>query len=137
MKMPEEEWDWVISVNLKGCFLCSQAVAREMVKARNGGRIVNIASIAAQVAIMDQVHYLASKAGIYMLTRGVALELALSRINVNAIAPATTQTEMTRARFEDPKQLEWVLENIPLDRPISQSIMRTPPCSWFRQILIL
>ncbi len=116
LQISEEEWDRVISVNLKGSFLCAQAVAREMVKAQNGGKIVNIASIAAQVAIMDQVHYLASKAGVYMLTRGMALELAPDKINVNAIGPATIQTEMTRARFEDAKQLEWVLGNIPLGR---------------------
>ena len=52
-----------------------------------------------------------------MLTQGMALELAPYRINVNAVGPATTETEMTKERFADPKQLNWVLENIPLGRP--------------------
>ncbi len=116
LELLEGDWDFVININLKGPYLCSQAVAREMVKAGKGGKIVNMASIAAMVAIVGQVPYEASKAGLCMLTRGMALELAPYKINVNAIAPATTQTEMTKFRFEDPKQLGWVLGNIPLGR---------------------
>ena len=87
-----------------------------MVKAGRGGKIVNMASVAGKVAIMNQVSYLASKGGLHMLTRGMALELAPYKINVNAVAPATTETEMTKERFQDPKQLQWVLGNIPLGR---------------------
>jgi NAD(P)-dependent dehydrogenase (short-subunit alcohol dehydrogenase family) len=116
LEQSEEDWDAVIQINLKGPFLCSQAVAREMVRAGKGGKIVNMASVAGIVAVAGQTPYEASKAGLSMLTRGMALELASHKINVNAIAPATTQTEMTRFRFEDPKQLAWVIGNIPLGR---------------------
>ncbi len=116
LEIPEKEWDWILAVNLKGPFLCSQMVAQEMVKAKKKGKIVNIASISAEVAIANQVHYSASKAGVYMLTRGMALELAPYGINVNSVAPGPIQTAITKDRFEDPKQLEWLVGNIPLGR---------------------
>jgi glucose 1-dehydrogenase len=116
LEIPEREWDWILAINLKGPFLCSQMVAQEMVKAKRKGKIVNIASISAEVAIANQVHYSASKAGVYMLTRGMALELAPYGINVNSVAPGPIQTAITKDRFEDPKQLEWLVGNIPLGR---------------------
>ena len=73
LDIPEKEWDWIMSVDLKGPFLCSQRVAREFVKTKRKGKIVNIASIAAEVAIANQAHYSAAKAGVFMLTRAIAL----------------------------------------------------------------
>ena len=116
LDISEEEWDWILDVNLKGSFLCSQRVAREMVRAKKKGKIVNIASIAAEAAIANQAHYSAAKAGVYMLTRAMALELAPYGINVNSVGPGPIQTAITRDRFEDPKQLEWLVGNIPLGR---------------------
>lgn len=116
LAISEDEWDWMLNVNLKGPFLCSQMVTREMVKAGKKGKIINICSITAEVAIADQVHYSASKAGVYMLTRSMALELAPYGINVNAVGPGPIRTTITRDRMEDPKQLEWLVGNIPLGR---------------------
>jgi NAD(P)-dependent dehydrogenase (short-subunit alcohol dehydrogenase family) len=116
LDIPEKDWDWMLDINLKGSFLCSKMVAREMVKAKKRGKIVNIASIAAEAAIASQVHYSASKAGVYMLTKGMALELAPYGINVNSVGPGPIQTAILRYRLEDPKQLKLLIRNIPLGR---------------------
>jgi len=88
MDIKEENWDKVLSVNLKSVYLCSQAAAREM---KNGGRIVNISSIASLIGYQGLTHYCASKGGINGLTRALALELA-PKIRVNAIAPGAIDT---------------------------------------------
>lgn len=137
LDISEEEWDWVLNINSKGVFLCSQMVAREMIKVGRKGKIVNISSINAEVASANMVHYCASKGGVYMLTRSMALELAPYGINVNAIAPGPVKTELTKERFEDPKQLEWLLGNVPLGRVGQPSeianavIFLSGPCSDF------
>ena len=89
------DWDRVVDTNLKGAFLCSQAVAPLMLK--KGGRIINIASISglAQPSGMASVSYVASKAGLIGLTRAMALHLG-PKVNVNAVAPGTVETEMTK-----------------------------------------
>ena len=89
------DWDRVLDTNLKGAFLCSQAVAPLMLK--KGGRIINIASISglAQPSGMASVSYVASKAGLIGLTRAMALHLG-PKVNVNAVAPGTVETEMTK-----------------------------------------
>jgi len=89
------DWDRVVDTNLKGAFLCSQAVAPLMLK--KGGRIINIASISglAQPSGMASVSYVASKAGMIGLTRAMALHLG-PKVNVNAVAPGTVETEMTK-----------------------------------------
>jgi 3-oxoacyl-[acyl-carrier protein] reductase len=88
----EAEWDRVLDTNLKGAFLCSREVAKEMTKARRGGRMVNIASIDAFVPERDFAHYDASKAGLVGLTRSLALSWGRHRINVNAVAPGLVDT---------------------------------------------
>jgi len=93
LEMAEREWDHVLSVNLKGGFLCAQAIARALVAAGRPGAIVNIASSAVR-GDPRGVHYSASKAGVVGLTRAMALALAPHRIRVNAIAPSAVDTPL-------------------------------------------
>ena len=95
LAMTEAEWDHVLDVNLKGSFLCAQAVARRLVEGGRGGAVVNLASVAMRGTPLG-VHYAASKAGVMGLTRGMALALAPHRIRVNAIAPGLTDTAQPR-----------------------------------------
>jgi 3-oxoacyl-[acyl-carrier protein] reductase len=93
----EADWDFVLAVNLKGTFLCSQAVM-EVMKSRRRGKIVNMGSIAGKVGgIAVGAHYSASKAAVMCFTKSLARELAPYGINVNAIAPGVIATDMTRA----------------------------------------
>jgi glucose 1-dehydrogenase len=116
LDMAEAEWDRVIGVNLKGQFLVGQAVARHMVE--RGGSIINTSSQLAEGAANPRsAHYLASKGGSRMLTRGMAVDLAPHNIRVNALAPGVTITNLTRQRLED--DAEWrriALERVPLGR---------------------
>jgi L-rhamnose 1-dehydrogenase len=96
LDVSEELWDRTLDVNLKGYFLFGQAVARRMVRQGTGGRILNISSQTAEMAGEEKVHYCVSKAGVKMLTQGMALELARHGINVNAIAPGTIDTDIVR-----------------------------------------
>jgi glucose 1-dehydrogenase len=89
------EWRKVLSINLDGVFLTCRAVAAAMVKARKGGRIINIASTAARIVEVGLSAYGVSKAGVWMLTRVMAAELAPYDITVNAIGPGLTKTPMT------------------------------------------
>jgi len=116
VQVTEEDWDRIIDINLKGTFFFAQAAAREMIRARQGGKIINMSSIASEVAIEFQSHYMASKGGVRMLTKGMALELAPYGINVNALAPGTIETEMTRQDLEDPTIREEAIDAIPLGR---------------------
>ncbi len=89
------EWRKVLSINLDGVFLTCRAVAAAMIKARKGGRIINIASTAARIVEVGLSAYGVSKAGVWMLTRVMAAELAPYDITVNAIGPGLTKTPMT------------------------------------------
>ena len=91
-----EDWERVLRVNLTGAFLCGQAAARAMIARGTGGRIVNIASLSGQRGGTARAAYGASKAGLELLTRVMAVELATHGINVNAIAPGPIETEMAR-----------------------------------------
>jgi 3-hydroxybutyrate dehydrogenase len=95
LDLPEDEWDRTLAVNLKGVFLCSQSVARVMSKHRSG-RLVNIASLSGKVGAPAQAAYCASKHGVLGLTKVLAIDLAPFGINVNAICPGNTETEMMR-----------------------------------------
>ncbi|MEB2278572.1 3-oxoacyl-[acyl-carrier-protein] reductase [Lysinibacillus xylanilyticus] len=111
MRMKEDEWDDVLDTNLKGVFLCTKAVTRQMMKQR-AGRIINISSIVGVAGNAGQANYVAAKAGVIGLTKTTAKELASRNILVNAIAPGFIETEMTEQLPEDIKQ--GMLTQIPL-----------------------
>lgn len=114
LDLAEREWDLVLGVNLKGSFLCAQAVARALVAAKRPGSFVNISSSAVR-GDPRGVHYSASKAGIVGLTRAMALALAPHGIRVNAIAPGLTDTAQPRyGNTED--QIAVRAREIPLGR---------------------
>ncbi|MGD6899817.1 3-oxoacyl-[acyl-carrier-protein] reductase [Bacillus infantis] len=113
MRMKEEEWDEVISINLKGVFLCTKAVTRQMMKQRSG-RIINVSSIVGVSGNPGQANYVAAKAGVIGLTKTSAKELATRGITVNAIAPGFISTDMTDKLNEEVK--EQMLSGIPLGR---------------------
>jgi glucose 1-dehydrogenase len=116
LELPEAEWDRVLDVNLKGPFLCTQAAAREMVKVGRGGKIVNIGSICSAVALAGEAHYIASKGGLLMLTKAMALDLAPYSINVNAVGPGVIETAMTANSLSNPEQVAMFFNHIPLKR---------------------
>lgn len=103
LRMSDEDWDKVISVNLKSVFLCTRAVLRHMVKQR-WGRIINIASIVGIVGNAGQANYASAKAGIIGFTRTIAKEVASRGITVNAIAPGFIDTGMTEQLQENWRQ---------------------------------
>jgi NAD(P)-dependent dehydrogenase (short-subunit alcohol dehydrogenase family) len=112
----DEEWDAIMDVNLRGVFLCSQIVGMEMIK-RKQGKIINISSNISQVLQPQRGVYAVSKAGVSHLTKVMALEWAPYRINVNAIAPATTMTVLNKKFFEEhPEDLKERIRSIPLGR---------------------
>ena len=113
MRMTEEQWDRVISVNLKSCFNLTKAVMRTMLKARSGS-IVNISSVVGVQGNAGQANYAASKAGILGFTKSVALELGSRNIRCTAIAPGFIETEMTAKLDADTVQ-GW-RDAIPLKR---------------------
>ncbi|MER1955953.1 MAG: 3-oxoacyl-[acyl-carrier-protein] reductase [Solibacillus sp.] len=111
IRMKDDEWDDVLNTNLKGVFLCTKTVARQMMKQR-AGRIINISSIVGVVGNPGQANYVAAKAGVIGLTKTTAQELASRNILVNAIAPGFITTEMTDSLPEELKQT--MLKQIPL-----------------------
>jgi 3-oxoacyl-[acyl-carrier protein] reductase len=111
MRMKEEDWDAVISTNLKSVYKLSQAVLRGMMKNRSG-RIINISSVVGHMGNAGQTNYAAAKAGINGFTKSLAQEVGSRGITVNAIAPGFIDTDMTRAL--DDAQREALLKHIPL-----------------------
>ena len=96
------EWQRVIATNLSGTFLCSQAAARHMIAQGQGGKIVNLASVAGLVGVPNRAAYVSSKHAVVGLTKEMAMELAEHDIQVNAIAPGVVETGMTASYFDDP-----------------------------------
>jgi len=112
----EDEWDTIHNTNLRGLFLCSQLVGREMIK-RKKGKIINISSVLSQIVQPGRGVYAAAKAGVSHLTRALALEWSRYNINVNAIGPGTTITPINQKYFqENPDDLKKILEGIPIGR---------------------
>jgi len=110
-RMKEEDWDLVLSTNLKGAFLCSKAVMRPMMKKR-WGRIINISSVIGFLGNGGQVNYAAAKAGMTGLTKAMARELAPRKVTVNSVAPGYIVTDMTSDLSEDIQ--EMIRAQIPL-----------------------
>ncbi len=118
LTLSEKDWDTTININLKGYFLCAQAVAKEM-KKQKSGVIVNIASIAmGQVGcgFATLAHYSASKGGIIGMTETLAQELAPYNIRINAVAPGAIETPMIDSLKQDKKAMAATLARIPLHR---------------------
>jgi 3-oxoacyl-[acyl-carrier protein] reductase len=113
MRMKRKDWDDVLTTNLTGAFLLSQAVMSTMVKNR-WGRIINITSVVGEIGQAGQANYAASKAGLIGLTKSLARELASRSITVNAVAPGYIETAMTAVLTEDQKTA--MTQHIPLGR---------------------
>ena len=103
LRMKDEDWDLVLSINLKGSFLCTKAALKYMSKQR-GGTIINIASIVGAMGNAGQANYVASKAGLIGLTKTIAREYANRGITANAVAPGFIDTAMTQALSENVRQ---------------------------------
>ena len=112
--MKDSEWDDVINTNLKGTFVCSQAVIKTMMRQKYG-RIINVSSVVGAMGNAGQSNYAAAKAGIIGLTRSLARELVTRNITVNAVAPGYIETDMTVSMPE--KAREGLLAQIPAGRP--------------------
>jgi NAD(P)-dependent dehydrogenase (short-subunit alcohol dehydrogenase family) len=115
LDLTEAQWEEVLGVNLKGSFLCTQAVARQLVARGQGGAVINLASGAAFRSSPRGVHYVSSKAGLVGLTRATALELAPYRIRVNAIAPGLTDTAQPRYGMTE-EEIQARGREVPLGR---------------------
>jgi NAD(P)-dependent dehydrogenase (short-subunit alcohol dehydrogenase family) len=115
LELGEDGWDKVIDTDLKGCFLCAQAVGRVMVEQRRGN-IVNIASTAAKHPTPEMGAYCIAKAGVVMLTGVLAVELAQYNIRVNAVAPSMVKTKFSQPLWSDPATLKEIEAGIPLGR---------------------
>ena len=111
----EQDWDKVVAVNLKGTFLCSQAVGKEMIK-QGGGSIVNFASVAAHTPQINLGAYSPSKAGVLLLTKIMAVEWAKYNIRVNALSPGPILTPMTDSIYNTEKLKKGRAKAIPMDR---------------------
>jgi 2-deoxy-D-gluconate 3-dehydrogenase len=115
LEVTEEDWRKVIDTNLTGLFFCCQAVGRIMMEQKRG-KIINISSQTGTVAINLRAAYCASKAGVNLLTKELALEWGPSNINVNAVAPTFIETHMTSHMFKDKAFKEMVFGKILLGR---------------------
>jgi 3-oxoacyl-[acyl-carrier protein] reductase len=113
MRMPEADWDAVLTTNLKGAFLCTKAVIRHMIRQRSG-RIVNVSSVSGIVGNAGQANYSSAKAALIALTKSTAREVASRGITVNAVAPGMIATDITQGMND--KAREFIITRIPLGR---------------------
>src|ERR1700730_12126324 len=116
LDVTEEQWDRVLSVDLKGAFFCAQAAAREMVKRKTAGRIINISSVHEDLAMPQNAPYCCAKGGIRMMTRTICLELAPYNITVNNIAPGAIDTPIDADVKASPEKMAALLKEIPQHR---------------------
>jgi len=113
---PLNEWQKIIAVNLTGPFLCAQAAAKQMIRQGGGGRIINISSIHEDLPMPTNAPYCASKGGLRMLMRTIAVELAPHQITVNNIGPGAIYTPIDRDVESNPQLNKQILAEIPLGR---------------------
>lgn len=112
----EEDYDAVLSVNLKGLFFITQAFVKHRMQAKTGGKIINISSVHEELPFPHFTSYCASKGGVKMLTRNLSIELAPLGITINNIAPGAIETPINSKLLNDPAKLNVLLGNIPLKR---------------------
>ena len=111
----EEDYDYILDINLKGAFLVAQAVGRQMI-AQESGSIINVDSLNTYAPLKGVAPYAMSKAGLVMMTRSLATEWGEMGVRVNTIAPGFILTDLTRKLWSDPVMQEWGLGNTPLGR---------------------
>src|SRR3990172_3251658 len=116
LDITEETWDRTHDVNLRGAFLCSQAVARHMVERGIHGRIISVSSIASYVGGIIQAHYCPTKAGVNLLMKSMATALGPHGITCNTVLPGTVLTDMNSMFLTDPDHRRQTIERIPLGR---------------------
>ena len=116
VRKPVEHWEKVLAVNLTGVMLSNRAVARRMIELGNGGAIVNISSGAAKIPMLGSAEYSVSKAGVWMLTKVLALELAPDGIRVNTVAPGVIDTPMALGLTSDEARKQAFERFVPLGR---------------------
>jgi glucose 1-dehydrogenase len=112
----EQDYDLVLNVNLKAVFFTTQAVVKHWIATKQRGKIINISSVHEELPFPHFASYCASKGGVKMLTRNLAIELAPFGITANNIAPGAIETPINKALLTDPAKLKSLLENIPLKR---------------------
>jgi len=115
MGKPTEYWEKVLNVNLTGVMMCDRAAARHMIE-NGGGSIINIASGAAKIPIAGAAEYCVSKAGVWMLTKVLAIEIARHKVRVNAIGPGFIETPMTASMRADEQRKQAIVNSVPLGR---------------------
>lgn len=114
-EFPVAEWDRIMGVNLRGVYLMSVAVGKEMIKQKRG-KIINIASLSTYIGIPNASAYVASKGGVGQYTKTLAIEWAKYNVQVNGIAPGYIETDMTRPLKQNPERNEWILMRTPAKR---------------------
>lgn len=115
-EVTEADYDFVLSVNLKGLFFVTQAMVRYLIEAKRPGKIINISSVHEELPFPHFSSYCASKGGLKMITRNLSIELAPLGITINNIAPGAIETPINKNLLNDPVKLKGLLENIPLRR---------------------
>ena len=115
LDVTEDAWDLVMSTNLKGAFFCAQTVGRHMVE-RGSGKIINMASTFANLGFFGRASYSASKGGVAQFTRVMAIEWSSKGVNVNAVGPTATLTQMNAQLFADEAYAAKVISRIPAGR---------------------
>jgi NAD(P)-dependent dehydrogenase (short-subunit alcohol dehydrogenase family) len=114
-RLSEDDWDLVLDTNLKGPWLCCRAVAEPM-KRQKWGRVINVSSMMGEISMPDRTPYSASKGGLTLLTKTLALEWASHGINVNALCPGPFATEINTPLLNDPNVRAQMQANVPLGR---------------------
>lgn len=115
LEYSEQEYDTIMGTNLRGLFFASQAAARYMAKQRSG-KIINQGSLGSQIGLAGSTVYCATKGGVLLFTKALAIEMAPFNVQVNAIGPGYFRTSMTEPFFQDPEHRHWIENRIPAGR---------------------
>jgi glucose 1-dehydrogenase len=115
-EVTEADYDAVMSVNLKGAFFATQTIVKHLIDTKRSGKIINISSVHEELPFPNFAAYCASKGGMKMLCRNLAVELAPFGITVNNVAPGAIETPINTKLLNDPQKLGALLKNIPLNR---------------------